>query len=452
VSQNNPIQDKTQPKAKRAFDVVFAALGLAVLSPMLAVLAGIVKLSDGGPVLYRQRRVGLGGQVFEIWKFRSMVVGAERMGPAVTGEGDKRITWIGKIMRGLKLDELPQLWNVLKGEMSFVGPRPEVPRYVEAYTAAQREILNFKPGITDLATLRFREEESLLREAANVEEFYVNYCVPRKIALNLEYAEQANLFRDVSIIVQTVCPYSVRVLMLYAAVLTASLWMSWLLRFDFAASATQPWLKSLVWMAPLQLVCLAWRRQAQSLLSYFDLPELRETAVALSAATVLQIAVNAILPEVWRAPVSVTVFNFIFAGVLLSAIRLAARMAREKSEHSAGVADARTLRVGIVGANQEGAALARSFMQKMNPRVSVTCFFDDDASKWHKYLHNVPIVGMPELLKTDGWSKNLDEVVLALPGAPAFRQEAIARIISQAKLKGCANTPLSPLPAGNVAE
>ena len=194
----------THPTVKRAFDLTCSALGLVLLSPTFAVIALAVKLGDGGPVFYRQHRVGRFGQRFWIWKFRTMVVDAERKGLQVTRDGDPRITRIGRFLRKAKLDELPQLWNVLKGEMSFVGPRPEVPRYVELYTPEQRAVLDLKPGITDLASLEFRDEEELLRGREDVEQFYLEVCVPRKIELNLEYAQRASLRSDVGVMVRTV--------------------------------------------------------------------------------------------------------------------------------------------------------------------------------------------------------------------------------------------------------
>jgi lipopolysaccharide/colanic/teichoic acid biosynthesis glycosyltransferase len=191
---------------KRAFDLSFSIVGLLFLSPVFGLLAVAVKLSDGGPVFYRQQRVGQGGLLFAILKFRSMVVNAEQVGLSVTKEGDPRVTRIGRFMRKTKLDELPQLWNVLRGDMSFVGPRPEVPRYVEKYTTEQKRVLALKPGITDLATLEFRNEEELLRTAADTEKFYLEYCVPRKIELNLAYAKTANVREDIKIIIRTLLP------------------------------------------------------------------------------------------------------------------------------------------------------------------------------------------------------------------------------------------------------
>jgi len=173
------------PLVKRLFDVLASALGLLLLSPVLAVVAFAVKLCGGGPVFYRQRRVGQHGVPFDMWKFRTMIPNADQRGALVTKDRDDRITRAGRVLRKTKLDELPQLWNVLRGDMSLVGPRPEVPRYLDRYTEAQKTVLEYKPGITDLATLLFRNEEALLEGAADVETFYLQYCVPRKTELNL---------------------------------------------------------------------------------------------------------------------------------------------------------------------------------------------------------------------------------------------------------------------------
>jgi len=189
--------------SKRLFDLFFSLGGLLVLSPLFLVLAVAVKISSRGPVLFRQQRIGQDGKPFYINKFRSMVANAEKLGLSVTSDGDPRITALGRFLRKTKLDELPQLWNVLVGDMSFVGPRPEVPRYVDRYTAEQKRVLSLKPGITDLATLEFRNEEELLGGAEDTERFYLEYCVPRKIELNLAYADKANVWEDARIILRT---------------------------------------------------------------------------------------------------------------------------------------------------------------------------------------------------------------------------------------------------------
>lgn len=189
---------------KRGFDLTCSLVGLVVLWPCFLLIWLLIKLDDGGPVFYRQVRVGRKGRLFEILKFRSMKVGADKAGPSITASGDKRITRVGCLLRKTKIDELPQLWNVLSGEMSFVGPRPEVPKYVALYTPSQKEVLELTPGITDEASIEFRDEETLLAAATKPEEYYIEHCIPIKIAINLAYARKANLFRDLTVIFRTI--------------------------------------------------------------------------------------------------------------------------------------------------------------------------------------------------------------------------------------------------------
>jgi lipopolysaccharide/colanic/teichoic acid biosynthesis glycosyltransferase len=189
--------------AKRAFDLFWALLGLVLLSPALLVIALAVKLEDRGPVFFRQVRIGRGGRPFHIWKFRTMGVDAERQGRAITVGQDPRITRLGRHLRNAKLDELPQLMNVVAGEMSLVGPRPEVPQFVAHYTDAQRIILDLRPGITDLASIKYRHESELLAQAEHPDEAYLRVVLPDKIRINLAYAAQASLWSDFRVILAT---------------------------------------------------------------------------------------------------------------------------------------------------------------------------------------------------------------------------------------------------------
>lgn len=189
--------------AKRFFDLLLVIPGLIVLSPLLLLIAVCVKLDSRGPIFFRQTRTGYKGKPFSILKFRSMVVDAEKQGLQITASGDRRITRVGKILRKTKLDELPQLFNVLVGEMSLVGPRPEVPRYTQLYTPEQAQVLDFLPGITDPASIAFRHEESILAAASNPDDAYVNEIMPEKIRINLEYQNRANVFTDAFVILKT---------------------------------------------------------------------------------------------------------------------------------------------------------------------------------------------------------------------------------------------------------
>lgn len=192
--------------AKRAYDVILSGLGLLLVWPLLLFLGLNIRIFDGSPVLFRQTRVGRRGRLFQILKFRTMRTNTERLGASVTQAGDPRVTSVGRWLRKSKLDELPQLWNVFKGEMSLVGPRPEVPQYVARYNAEQQRVLELKPGITDLATLLYRNEEELLRGKTDVERAYLEEIMPRKIQLNLAYAAGASLREDTKVILRTLVP------------------------------------------------------------------------------------------------------------------------------------------------------------------------------------------------------------------------------------------------------
>ncbi len=190
---------------KRFYDVGFAIVALMLTAPLQMVIAALIKLDDSGPVYFRQQRIGKKGRPFQILKFRTMTPTAEH-GPSLTRIGDARITRVGGWLRRRKLDELPQLWNVLCGEMSLVGPRPELPQYVERYTYQQRTVLAYKPGITDLASLVFRNEADLFPPNRDPEAFYLSYCLPKKIALSLEHARRNSLWFDTWVILRSVMP------------------------------------------------------------------------------------------------------------------------------------------------------------------------------------------------------------------------------------------------------
>ena len=190
---------------KRLFDVTSALLGLLVFGlPMLAVAAWI-RLDSPGPVFFRQERVGRHGKVFRIHKFRTMTVDAEQRGPQLTVGADARVTRVGRVLRANRLDELPQFFDVLAGDMSLVGPRPDVPRYVDRWPPALRErVLSVRPGITDPASLKFRDEATLLAQAADPEREYMDVILPRKLALAADYADHASLWTDLAVIGRSV--------------------------------------------------------------------------------------------------------------------------------------------------------------------------------------------------------------------------------------------------------
>ena len=189
---------------KRLFDIVCSFFGLVFLSWLFVFVALWVGLSSKGGVFYRQRRVGRCNRDFTIYKFRSMRVNSDRQGLLTIGGRDGRITKAGVFIRKYKLDELPQLFNVLRGDMSFVGPRPEVRKYVELYTEEQKKVLTVRPGITSLSSIKYRNENEILSRSDNLEQYYIDVIMQDKLAIELDYLEQRSLLTDIKVIFQTI--------------------------------------------------------------------------------------------------------------------------------------------------------------------------------------------------------------------------------------------------------
>ena len=189
---------------KRVFDFSLSLCGVIALTPLFLLVAVVIKLDSHGAVFFRQERVGLGGKRFQIFKFRTMVNGSSRRGRCFTVRGDQRVTRVGRWLRCTKVDELPQLFNVLRGEMSLVGPRPEVPEYVELFWGEFKKILRSRPGITHRASIMFRNEEELLSTSDDPERFYRETIMPRKLEIYSQAMERDSLADDVRIIIETI--------------------------------------------------------------------------------------------------------------------------------------------------------------------------------------------------------------------------------------------------------
>ena len=188
---------------KRSFDIVSSLIGIILLFPMLSILWLCIRLESRGGCFYRQVRVGKDGIDFRLWKFRTMQTGADKKGLLTIGGRDSRVTRIGYYLRKYKLDELPQLINVLVGDMSIVGPRPEVQKYVDLYTPDQRKVLSVKPGITDYASIAYSNENELLAQSGNPEKTYIDEVLPAKLELNQKYLNEQGFFTDIKIIFHT---------------------------------------------------------------------------------------------------------------------------------------------------------------------------------------------------------------------------------------------------------
>ena len=188
---------------KRIFDLFFAFLGIMLLLPIYLLITIFIKLDSKGEILYKQERIGKDGIPFYVLKFRTMVPDAFSKGALTVGSRDPRVTGVGFYLRKYKLDELPQLFNVFFGEMSFVGPRPEVKKYTDLYNENQRVVLSVKPGITDYASIKYRNENDLLAQSSDPEKLYIEEIMPEKLNLNLKYINDNNVFKDIKIIINT---------------------------------------------------------------------------------------------------------------------------------------------------------------------------------------------------------------------------------------------------------
>lgn len=188
---------------KRLFDIVFSFLGLVFLAPIWLLIVVLMMATSKGPVIYKQVRVGKSNKDFKIFKFRTMHVNADKLGLLSVGDRDPRITQIGYYLRKFKLDELPQLANVLRGDMSFVGPRPEVRKYVNFYNQEQMQVFKVRPGITDLASIEFRNESELLSDQEDPDSYYIHVIMPKKLQINLDYLKERTFIKDVGVIVKT---------------------------------------------------------------------------------------------------------------------------------------------------------------------------------------------------------------------------------------------------------
>lgn len=188
---------------KRLFDIFFSLLGIIFLLPLYLIVSILILIDGKGGIFYKQERVGKNGKIFKVLKFRTMRPDSFAKGALTVGSRDPRITNIGYSLRKYKLDELPQLFNVLFGEMSFVGPRPEVKRYTDLYNPFQKRVLSVRPGITDYASIKFRNENDLLSASADPEKLYIEEIMPEKLELNLKYIDNNSVFKDIKIIFDT---------------------------------------------------------------------------------------------------------------------------------------------------------------------------------------------------------------------------------------------------------
>jgi FlaA1/EpsC-like NDP-sugar epimerase/lipopolysaccharide/colanic/teichoic acid biosynthesis glycosyltransferase len=434
----------------RGLDLIASGLGLLLLSPVFLIIGLVIKLTSAGPVFYKAERVGQGGRLFILYKFRSMYLNADRNGPRITLKDDPRITPVGRFLRRTKLDEFPQLINVFRGEMSLVGPRPEDPRYVALYTPMQRQVLAVRPGMTSPASLHYREEETFL-SGDNWEAVYREQVLPAKLALDLAYLQQRTLWTDLALILQTITVLingkkrlnlilNLRnrhffMLDLFALLFTPALALTLHLdRLDWWPRTGQALilftLVALLVKLPifykLNLYNCYWRYAGVSELT------LVPTAVFLSTTvlTALFIGAHATLERYDLAMYRcVPLIDGLLTCLTVSGFRFGMRGLYHWCHQRQSVVGGR--RVLAVGAGEAGAMVAREM--RANPQLDMepVAFVDDDPAKVGMHIQGLPVLGtcaqIPELVDR----YQIQQMIVAMPSASFGRQREIITMCEQ---------------------
>ena len=425
---------------KRVMDVVLSALGLLVLWPVFLVIAILIKLEDGGPVLFRQLRVGRNCRSFLILKFRTMRVDAMFHGPSITVRNDARVTAIGSILRKPKLDELPQLWNVLKGDMSFVGARPELPRYVDMFRAEYTEILRLRPGITDLASIRYRDENNMLEQTGDPETEYIQRILPAKLKLSRDYVRKASWTYDLQLVFTTLAclfyparaiervvdvlsPYRFWIgILVQALAVSLAYLLAFEVRFDGHVPAAEQSLLlrllpvvlglRLLWLNAFQLFHGVWR--------YAGVRDFRNIALAVSCGSLSWWAVAHWLMGAPGFSRGVIAVDWLLCITFLSGIRIARRLHRELR------ADATPAkRVLLVGEEDNMARVARELLERPAHDCQVIGMLNGDLRRKGARIHGIPVLGTKSDLADIVRLMDPDEVLFAMPDAPAKLRESL---------------------------
>jgi FlaA1/EpsC-like NDP-sugar epimerase/lipopolysaccharide/colanic/teichoic acid biosynthesis glycosyltransferase len=432
------------PFLTRALDVTAAGFGLFLLWPIFLVLALAVKLTSNGPILYTGERVGKDGRLFKLYKFRSMYVDADRKGPGITIRDDPRITSVGRFLRRTKLDELPQLINILYGDMSLVGPRPEDPRYVVFYTPEQQQVLQVRPGLTSRASVYYRGEEALL-VGDNWETIYREQILPRKLAAELAYLRQRTLWTDLHLIIRTVTTLLngnrrmelfleirnrhfflldfLALLIIPALALSLRLdgfeWRSFYGPALFLFTAVALLIKLLIFYN-LGLYHRYWR--------YANVNDLTRILIAVTISTIilstLFISLHTVLGQYRLAMFrTVPVIDGLLTCLIISGFRLALRGLYNWRRQSQEVLGGR--RVLVVGAGEAGTLVVREMQANPQLDMEPVAYIDDDPAKIGTRIQGLPVLGgSDDIIKVID-QHQIQRIVVAMPSAPYGRQREI---------------------------
>ncbi|GAB4536598.1 MAG: hypothetical protein Kow0063_22310 [Anaerolineae bacterium] len=443
------MKERVDAALRRLIDIVVALGALVLLGPILPLIALSVKFSSPGPVFYRARRVGKGGQEFVLFKFRTMVAGADRQGPHVTVSDDARVTRSGRWLRAHRLDEIPQLWNVLKGEMSLVGPRPEAPTYAAHYTPEQRRILEVRPGITGPVQIAFRNEGERLAGATNPEHTYLYEIMPAKLKMDLAYLERRTLLSDLIILLRTLRIYVGGRILAISDLISFSLAyvLAFAIRFDNTTYSINEQL-GLYWpvffpILVIKLIVFERMGLYHRLWRYASVRELLSIVVAVVFSSTLSgafILVMWIWP--WGStfvtgfPRSIIAIDAMLTLLLAGGVRFFMRWRHEMDStaaQSASHSSPAVRRVLVVGAGDAGAMAVREMQRNPQLGYQPVGFVDDDPDKQGLSIYGVPVVGTLGDLPGCVSRLSVSEVFIAIPSAPG---SAVRRVFNLAQGAG----------------
>jgi lipopolysaccharide/colanic/teichoic acid biosynthesis glycosyltransferase len=449
---------------KYCVDFTLALLGIICLLPLFATVAVLIKLDSPGPVFFRQKRAGRNAKLFDIFKFRTMVQGAYAMGSRLTVKRDPRITRLGKLLRWSKIDELPQLFNVLRGDMSLIGPRPEDPHFVEFYTPAQRRVLTLRPGIVGPSQIRGRDEVDEYPDGIrDTERYYIEHILPPKLARDLEYVDQATFWRDMVLLVRGVWITARgafrarylwrrrrRIVLLGIDVVLAvtSYALALLIRFDWQWPAAEYTLQTLALVALVRPALLIYFGAYQTILSYFGLWDAIALFKAVTVGSVVAAGVTYFVGS-QSHPRSVFVIDWALMLLMLTGSRYTLKTWLRR--HPRGRSQVRE-KVIIVGAGHGGEQISRALMDDPSAAYRPVGFIDETRERWGARIHGVKILGGAAELRLALTANGVRVVFVCLSDLKEATAREVADICASAGVE-CRMLPaLSELlSAGNFA-
>ncbi len=428
---------------KRTLDIILSLVGIVLSSPIMLLTAILIRMDSAGPVIFRQPRVGKDGKLFSIYKFRTMIDGAPKLGPTITGKNDPRITQVGQILRWLKIDELPQFFNVLKGDMSFVGPRPEVPNIVEKYSEEERKVLSVKPGILGPGQITNRDESEMLgaQTQGNVEDYYIEKILPGKILGDLAYIKSKDPFKDMRILLggaATLILTSIKLryileskrriffLLMDLAICAFSYCAAFALRYEgnIPASDFELMMATLPFIVLFKAPFFIYFGLYQSLWQYLGIQELY-TIIQVSLTTSLLVPLIPFMLQVGMPPRSVLIIDGILLIMLLGGTRIVFKLTAERLRKP--YLESEKKNVLIVGAEDSGELLIREFIKRPDLGYRPIGFVDDDPQKLGVRIHGIKVIGKISQLPQVAKIKKIEEVIIALSEVQGHKIKEITK-------------------------